>query len=79
MNKLIKIESDYFITTDDKIEKNDYYLALETIYHNEPKKRWVLYNLVSTTNGENPMKVIYSTQELTGVKRLNLINNEQTI
>lgn len=59
--KLIKLEQEYIIISDQKIEINDYYIAWETNYADEPKERWVLYNLVSGLNGINQYKVVAST------------------
>lgn len=49
-------EFDYYVS-DEKINIDDYYLSWKNNYATEPKERYVLYNLVSETNGLNPRKV----------------------
>ena len=59
--KLIKLEQGYIVVSDEKIEKEDYYIAWETNYATEPKQRWVVYNLGVGLNGSNQQKIIAST------------------
>lgn len=68
MNKLLKLsETHYIIVDDSEIKVGDYYVGWANNYSTEPKQRWVLYNLVSTTNGDTPRKITHSTQpELLG-------------
>ena len=71
MNKLIKIKENYYVIDDSDIKEDDYYLVLE-------EGEYVLYNLVSETNGKNPLKVTHSTQEGIG-EQLNLNDIEELV
>lgn len=71
MNKLIKIKENYYVIDDSEIKEDDYYLVLE-------EGEYVLYNLVSETNGKNPLKVTHSTQEGIG-EQLNLNDIEELV
>ncbi len=63
--KLIKLSETHYIVVDDsEIKEGDFYVSRETNYATEPKERWVLYNLSSTTNGTKPLKVTHSTEPL---------------
>lgn len=71
MNKLIKIKENYYVIDDSDIKEDDYYLVLE-------EGEYVLYNLVSETNGKNPLKITHSTQEGIG-EQLNLNDIEELV
>lgn len=71
MNKLIKIKENYYVIDDSEIKLDDYYLVLE-------EGEYVLYNLVSETNGKNPLKITHSTQEGIG-EQLNLNDIEELV
>ena len=71
MNKLIKIKENYYVIDDSEIKLDDYYLVLE-------EGQYVLYNLVSETNGKNPLKITHSTQEGIG-EQLNLNDIEELV
>ena len=71
MNKLIKIKENYYVIDDSEIKEDDYYLVLE-------EGEYVLYNLVSETNGKNPLKITHSTQEGIG-EQLNLNDIEELV
>lgn len=65
MNKLIKLSDQHYVVADDsEIKVDDYYVGWANNYSTEPKQRWVLYNLVSTTNGDTPRKITHSTEPL---------------
>ena len=65
MQKLIKLNDQHYIIVDDsEIKEGDWYVGWENNYSTEPKQRWVLYNLVSTTNGDTPRKITHSTEPL---------------
>lgn len=71
MNKLIKIKENYYVIDDSDIKEDDYYLVLE-------EGEYVLYNLVSETNGKNPLKITHSTQKGIG-EQLNLNDIEELV
>lgn len=71
MNKLIKIKENYYVIDDSEIKLDDWYLVLE-------EGEYVLYNLVSETNGKNPLKITHSTQEGIG-EQLNLNDIEELV
>jgi len=71
MNKLIKIKENYYVIDDSDIKEDDYYLVLE-------EGEYVLYNLVSETNGKNPLKITHSTQEGIG-EQFNLNDIEELV
>ena len=51
---------EYYVN-DSEIIKDEFYISLETNYATEPKERYVLYCLGVGLNGENPKKVIATT------------------
>ena len=57
----VTIGSFDYCVSDEEIKIDTYYISWETNYTTSPKERYVLYNLVSTTNGINPKKVIATT------------------
>ena len=64
MFTLHKLPEGFIITSNEEVQKDDYYIAWETNYATEPKKRWVLYNLGSGLNGSNQQKVIAQQDQI---------------
>ncbi len=74
-------DTDAVVISDEKIKENNYYISWETDYATEPKERFVLYVLVTKTNGKNPKKVIatISPFKLEGLPMLELPNKTPII
>lgn len=71
-------EIDAVVISDEEIEKDDYYISLESNYASHPKGKNVLYNLITKTNGKNPKKIIatISPYKIEGLPMLELPNRE---
>ena len=74
-------DTDAVVISDEEIKENNYYISWETDYATEPKERFVLYVLVTKTNGKNPKKVIATIApfRIDGLPMLELLNQEEDI
>lgn len=50
-----------YLLSNEQINEGDWYLNWETNYATEPREKWVLYNCTSKPNGNQPKKIIAST------------------
>lgn len=68
------------LLSDEKIKKEEDYIAWETNYATEPSERWVIYNRISELNGVNQQKIIAtSSKELTPNSTISLDKQKEII